>query len=109
MADRFDIELHALEADARGRRDLAQGYRMLSDFLAGKAPQHNHDRYDRGASDEAVVPLRRSRLGGPGGSISPGLSRPSRKHALGYRPKQPDGRRDGRSDASLLRGRAPPT
>ena len=34
MTDRFDIELHAIEAEARGRRDLAEEYRMLSDFLA---------------------------------------------------------------------------
>ena len=45
MADRFDYELRALEADsqaetahrvsiAHGWRDIARGYRMLADFIA---------------------------------------------------------------------------
>ena len=66
MADRFDIEWHAVEADnhaesacrislAQGWRDLVRGYRMLSDFISDETvtvAQYDQDRPDR--SIEAV-------------------------------------------------------
>ena len=53
MADRFDFELRALEADSHAEvarrvplaenwRDIARGYRMLSDFLAHEQATQRH-------------------------------------------------------------------
>ena len=64
MADRFDYELRALEADsqaetahrvsiAHGWRDIARGYRMLADFIADaqaadqRRDDNRHDPSDR--------------------------------------------------------------
>lgn len=58
MKDRFDCELLAIEADihaetaarfsvAQSWRDIAQGYRMLADFVAeAQSAQHHPERHD---------------------------------------------------------------
>ena len=70
MADRFDYELRALEADslaetahrvsiAHGWHDLARGYRMLADFIADaqaadqRRDDNRHDPSDRANERQA--------------------------------------------------------